>query len=253
MNSPTRSPRRSAAAPTEAGLAWARREAMETLARLIAPMMPHLAEEMHARLHPGSGAAGRRAALAGGRSGAGGGRDRHHRGAGDGQAARHDRGAAGAPMSRRCWRRPRPSRTWRALLAGKRIVKRVHVPNRIVNFVVADEQRCRRQPATPLPVEPRWLLALGLARCCRAADSSRSTATASAASRRGAGRAGAVIASASFPDRAGPVAAPGAAGRGSSGRGSASRSRYDLARGIMAIGRGGHRASSPTPRPRASA
>ncbi len=35
------------------GMAWARREAVDGLARLIAPMMPHLAEEMYARLHPG--------------------------------------------------------------------------------------------------------------------------------------------------------------------------------------------------------
>ena len=33
---------------------WARREALRTLARLVAPMMPHLAEEMHARLRPGA-------------------------------------------------------------------------------------------------------------------------------------------------------------------------------------------------------
>jgi leucyl-tRNA synthetase len=32
------------------GMRWARREAMETAIRLIAPMMPHLAEELHARL-----------------------------------------------------------------------------------------------------------------------------------------------------------------------------------------------------------
>ena len=38
---------------TDAGLSWARFEALETVARLVAPMMPHLAEEMHARLHPG--------------------------------------------------------------------------------------------------------------------------------------------------------------------------------------------------------
>src|SRR6185312_4915 len=37
-----------------AGLDWARREAIAILARLLAPMMPHLAEEIHARLHPGS-------------------------------------------------------------------------------------------------------------------------------------------------------------------------------------------------------
>jgi leucyl-tRNA synthetase len=37
-----------------AGLAWAQREAAEMLARLVAPMMPHLAEEVYARLHPGA-------------------------------------------------------------------------------------------------------------------------------------------------------------------------------------------------------
>ena len=75
-------------------LAAARREAVEMLARLIAPMMPHLAEEVYAVLHPGSRAAGRRTALAGGRSGAAGGGQRDDCGAGDGQAARHHRRAA---------------------------------------------------------------------------------------------------------------------------------------------------------------
>jgi leucyl-tRNA synthetase len=37
------------------GLAWARHEAVTMLARLIAPMMPHLAEEIHARVVPGAG------------------------------------------------------------------------------------------------------------------------------------------------------------------------------------------------------
>jgi leucyl-tRNA synthetase len=39
----------------EAGLGWARREAVEMLARLGAPMMPHLAEEVYARLFPDDG------------------------------------------------------------------------------------------------------------------------------------------------------------------------------------------------------
>ena len=34
------------------GLQWARFEALDAMARLIGPMMPHLAEEMYARLHP---------------------------------------------------------------------------------------------------------------------------------------------------------------------------------------------------------
>src|ERR1019366_3272645 len=39
-------------AAAEPGLDWARREAVEVLARLSAPMMPHLAEEVMALLHP---------------------------------------------------------------------------------------------------------------------------------------------------------------------------------------------------------
>jgi leucyl-tRNA synthetase len=38
-----------------ADMQFARREAMETLTRLIAPMLPHLAEEIFASLHPGAG------------------------------------------------------------------------------------------------------------------------------------------------------------------------------------------------------
>ena len=36
----------------EPGLDWARREAVEVLARLSAPMMPHLAEEVMVLLNP---------------------------------------------------------------------------------------------------------------------------------------------------------------------------------------------------------
>jgi leucyl-tRNA synthetase len=43
-----------AAAPDDFRLAWARAEAVEMLARLFAPMMPHLAEEVYAALHPGA-------------------------------------------------------------------------------------------------------------------------------------------------------------------------------------------------------
>ncbi len=42
-------------AEPEAGLAWARREAVEMLARLSSPMIPHLAEEVYVRLFPDNG------------------------------------------------------------------------------------------------------------------------------------------------------------------------------------------------------
>ena len=106
------------------------------LARLIAPMMPHLAEEVYARLHPGSRAAGRRTALAGGRS----------RAAGGGQVTiavqvmGKLRGTIAVPpdapadaVIAAAEAEPNVARA----LEGKRIVKRIHVPNRIVNFVVA--------------------------------------------------------------------------------------------------------------------
>lgn len=41
--------------PDDAGLLWARREAVGVLARLVAPMMPHVAEAMNKLLHPESG------------------------------------------------------------------------------------------------------------------------------------------------------------------------------------------------------
>jgi leucyl-tRNA synthetase len=43
-----------AVAVAEPNLGWAQREAMEMLARLIAPMMPHLAEAVYAGLNPGA-------------------------------------------------------------------------------------------------------------------------------------------------------------------------------------------------------
>jgi leucyl-tRNA synthetase len=119
----------------EPDLSWARREAVLMLARLASPMVPHLAEEVHARLCPD-----------------------------------------GTLVAELPWPEPEPAllvadtvtiavqvmgklrgtiamppdsppdaviATAEAdpnvarLLAGKRIIKRVHVPNRIVNFVVA--------------------------------------------------------------------------------------------------------------------
>ncbi len=118
-----------------AGLGWARREAAEMLARLAAPMMPHLAEEIYARLHPGA-RAGRRVGVARSRARASGGRAGHHRGAGHGQAARHPRDAAGAAAEAVIAAAEAEPNVARAL-AGRRVVKRIHVPDRIVNFVIA--------------------------------------------------------------------------------------------------------------------
>jgi leucyl-tRNA synthetase len=118
------------------GLAWARREALDLLAQLAAPMMPHLAEEVHARLHPGTATlvadlpwpsadpallVAETVTIAV-------------------QVMGKLRGSIEAPpdapadaVIAAAEAEPNVARA----LAGKRIVKRVHVPNRIVNFVVA--------------------------------------------------------------------------------------------------------------------
>ncbi len=119
----------------DAGLAWARFEAVETLARLVSPMMPHLAEEMHARLDPTAGLmaelpwpAADPALLAA-----------------DSvtiavQVMGKLRGTIEVPpdspadaVLQAAAAEPNVARA----IEGKRVVKRVHVPNRIVNFVVA--------------------------------------------------------------------------------------------------------------------
>jgi leucyl-tRNA synthetase len=123
------------AAP-EAGLAWARRESGEMLARLSSPMMPHLAEEIYARLYPDSGhlvaelawpeaepallvAESVTIAV---------------------QVMGKLRGtievapdAAAASVIAAAEAETNVAKA----LEGKRILKRVHVPNRIVNFVIA--------------------------------------------------------------------------------------------------------------------
>jgi leucyl-tRNA synthetase len=117
-----------------AGMAFARREAVETTARLIAPMMPHLAEEIFARLgqegllvlqpwpeaEPGLVAA-QTVKIAVQIMGKLRGTIEMEPGASADQAI----AAAEAE--------PNVARQ----LEGKRIVKRIHVPDRIVNFVVA--------------------------------------------------------------------------------------------------------------------
>jgi leucyl-tRNA synthetase len=124
------------AARDTAGLAWVRLEALRTMALLVAPMMPHLAEEILARLLPASGVlvaeqpwpvadpsltAAESVTIAV-------------------QVMGKLRGTLEVP----------PDSTETAVvaaaeadenvaraLAGRRIVKRVYVANRIVNFVVA--------------------------------------------------------------------------------------------------------------------
>jgi leucyl-tRNA synthetase len=118
------------------GLGAARREAVETLVRLAAPMMPHLAEEMYARLHPRSASlvaqlpwpepdpdllVADSVTIAV-------------------QVMGKLRGTIAvvpdAPADAVIAAAEAEPNVARALV-GKRVVKRIHVPNRIVNFVVA--------------------------------------------------------------------------------------------------------------------
>ena len=118
-----------------AGIVWAQREAMGVLTRLVAPMMPHLAEQMHSVLEPDGGLVARQEWPAA-----------------DAELARAVtvriavqvmgklRGTIemppGAPeedVLAAAAAEPNVARQ----IAGHRVVKRVHVPDRIVNFVIA--------------------------------------------------------------------------------------------------------------------
>ncbi len=119
----------------EAGVAFARREAARTLALLVAPMMPHLAEELLAALEPGGALAAERAwpvadpallavtrvSLAVQIMG-------KLRGTIEAEPDEDP-----AAVIARAEAEPNVAR----LLEGQKIIKRIHVPNRIVNFVVA--------------------------------------------------------------------------------------------------------------------
>lgn len=121
--------------PATAGLAWARREGALTAALLAAPIVPHLAEEIVAALEPGGPLAAERpfpvaeeALLAVTRITIGvqvGGKLRGTIEVAPDQPEAEVLAAAAAE--------PNVAR----LLAAGRVVKRIHVPGRIVNFVVA--------------------------------------------------------------------------------------------------------------------
>ena len=129
-------------APDQADLRWARREAMAMAARLVAPMLPHLAEEILSRLHPGGSLAAEQAwpeadpalvaaetvtiAV---------------------QVMGKLRGTvevapdtAGAEVLAAAAAEPNVARA----LEGRVVTKRVYVPNRIVNFVLAPDTGTER-------------------------------------------------------------------------------------------------------------
>jgi leucyl-tRNA synthetase len=118
------------------GLAWARLEALRTMALLAAPMMPHLAEEVHERLFPGTDRLV--AELAWPEA------DPTLTVADSVTIAVQVMGklrgtlevALDSPESGVLAAAEADANVARAL-AGRRIVKRVYVPNRIINFVVA--------------------------------------------------------------------------------------------------------------------
>jgi len=131
---------RAAAAPEAAaaadGLAWARHEAIMVMARLMAPMAPHLAEEVQSMLAPG-----RQALLC----------DQPWPEADPALVAAETVTLAVQVMGKLRATVALPPGTDAAtaiaaaeadpnvarLLAGRRVVRRIHVPDRIVNFVVA--------------------------------------------------------------------------------------------------------------------
>jgi leucyl-tRNA synthetase len=123
-------------APDQPGLGLARHEALHMLARLISPMMPHLAEELHARLNPGATElvtdlawpeadpallAAETVTIAV-------------------QVMGKLRGTIAVPpdaLKEANIAAARAEVNVARALEGKRIIKEIYVPNRIVNFVVA--------------------------------------------------------------------------------------------------------------------
>jgi leucyl-tRNA synthetase len=116
------------------GMAWARHEALEMAARLVAPMMPHLAEDMFARLG-GIGLLAKQAwpesdpALVA--------VDSVTIAVQVGGKLRGTIVVAPLTSEEEVLALAEAEPNVAEHLAGKRIVKRIHVPDRIVNFVVA--------------------------------------------------------------------------------------------------------------------
>jgi leucyl-tRNA synthetase len=117
------------------GMNFARREAIETLARLLAPAMPHLAEEIYALLPGTSGLVANASwpeadpALVAAQSVTIAVQVM-------GKLRATIEAAPGAPADAVIAAAAAEPNVIR-LLEGKRVVKRIHVPDRIVNFVVA--------------------------------------------------------------------------------------------------------------------
>ena len=123
-------------APPEAGLAWARREAVEMVARLCSPMMPHLAEEVYARLFPDNGHLVAELAWPEAEPGLLVAESVTIAVQVMGKLRGTIEVAPNAPADSVIAAAEADPNVAKAL-EGKRVVKRVHVPNRIVNFVVA--------------------------------------------------------------------------------------------------------------------
>ena len=120
----------------EAGLAWARREAVEMLVRLASPMMPHLAEEVYARLFPDSGHLVAELAWPEADPGLLAADSVTYAVQVGGKLRGTIEVAPDAPREANLAVAKTEENVAKAL-AGKRVVKEIYVPNRIINFVVA--------------------------------------------------------------------------------------------------------------------
>ena len=110
------------------------REMVADMTLLVAPMAPHLGEEVWELARARRDGARRRLAGVGRRAGRR--RGRHRGRAGERQAARPSRGAGGRRQGRRAGAGARRPPTPARFLEGKQVVKEIYVPGKLVNFVV---------------------------------------------------------------------------------------------------------------------